>query len=1148
MATIENSKFLESIIEKAKTYTEEGNVTIDTIFLAMMEFVENVSGPELTSEQIELKRLISENVDLSSAAKLLHEEIKKKKISFIDNINYQKLIKEASEQSEKSSLTELRADILAQCIVRSPSNSIKTILNRKSDKPALDVPLQKAADISETHDKTTADEKTEAPEPEKEESADPLDKLRQVEALVKKTKQISDILSKKLYGQNNAIATFVSGYFQSLMLKLTGETRNAPGASFLFAGPPGVGKTFLAESVAEVLELPYKRFDMSEYSDHEANMMFCGYDNVYKNAAPGHVTSFVEENPKCILLFDEIEKCHLNVIHLFLQLLDAGRLKDNYTRKEVSFKDAIIILTTNAGREIYENSDSGDFSDIPRKVILKTLQSDINPVTGAPFFPGAICSRFATGNVVMFNRMDVTGLSSIVKKEMSRNADNIAKSLDVKLEIDENIYTAVLFAEGGGVDARTARSRAQTFIDKELFELFRLMTSEASVSKIEDVKKISFSMELPKENKVIYETFNMCEKPEALVFASSDVESKFEKSKGFFDPVFVDNIEKAKELLTKRDIKFVLIDFSFGGNNNIYNYLNIEDVYSAGRDFLREIRENYKSVPAYIIQTETYEFSPEERVSLLHQGARDIIELEPNDTMTEQLAEICRALHRQQSMYEMTSRGKVLTFETAQTVSKTDEGLEAEIKLFDFRTVTAVDAEDNGQIVNNLSRPNTKFDDVIGADDVKEELRYFAEYMKNPRKYAGTGLRAPRGILLYGPPGTGKTLMAKALAGESDTTFISAEGNQFLKKYVGEGPEAVHRLFRTARKYAPSILFIDEIDAIGKSREGEGGHINGDILTAFLAEMDGFSSDPSKPVFVLAATNYDVDPESPRCIDPALLRRFDRKMYVDLPKKEERKKYLDMKLAANKAFSVSDAAAGSLANRSIGMSLAELESVLELALRSAVRTGSMPVTDKILDDAFETFNSGERKEWSEEIMLRTARHESGHTLMCRLTGEKPSYVTIVSRGNFGGYMQHADNEEKSGYTKKDMFGKIRTALGGRAAEIVYYGNEDGISTGASSDLSSATRMATSMLCRFGMIEEFGMGVLSDQELLYSPAASEVRSAVNKILNEQLEMAVMLISAHRDCIDALSSQLLANNHLNTEEIDEIIGRFIDLSKI
>ena len=192
--------------------------------------------------------------------------------------------------------------------------------------------------------------------------------------------------------------------------------------------------------------------------------------------------------------------------------------------------------------------------------------------------------------------------------------------------------------------------------------------------------------------------------------------------------------------------------------------------------------------------------------------------------------------------------------------------------------------------------------------------------MKNPKKFVENGLRAPKGVLLYGPPGTGKTMLAKAVASEAGVTFISAEGNQFLKKYIGEGKDNLHELFSVARKYAPAILFIDDFEAIAQERSGgEHSMAKGeDVLTALLTEMDGFNTDISRPVFVLAATNFDVTPGSGKSLDQALLRRFDSKICVDLPNKEERTRFMNMKCAESHAFDISDQEIDNISLRSTG--------------------------------------------------------------------------------------------------------------------------------------------------------------------------------------------------------------------------------------
>ena len=233
--------------------------------------------------------------------------------------------------------------------------------------------------------KTDAENKTEKeiplrkPQPEKETGP------RKLAGIVERTRKIQSSLLGHIFGQDHAVNAFVSGYFQAQLMACSRKETGKPQATFLFAGPPGVGKTFLAEKSAEALEMPYMRFDMSEYSDKEANFEFCGSDKVYKNGKAGNVTSFVAENPECVLLFDEIEKAHLNVIHLFLQILDAGRLRDNFTDEEVSFSQAVIIFTTNVGKNLYSDPSIVNLSSLPRKTTTapathQYLPGDFHPL------------------------------------------------------------------------------------------------------------------------------------------------------------------------------------------------------------------------------------------------------------------------------------------------------------------------------------------------------------------------------------------------------------------------------------------------------------------------------------------------------------------------------------------------------------------------------------------------------------------------------------------------------------------------------------------------------------------------------------------------------------------------------------------------
>ncbi len=1043
--------------------------------------------------------------------------------TFLDDLYMKKRMRAASGLAEER-ITELSVQLILECIAEEPSEPISKVLAPISEKEALDT-YQEQTDLLLQKIIRQSEQK------KLEKLPDSREKMAQ---LVENVRSIRRELEASVFGQDNAIDVFTTGYFQSGLLSMIDSTRRRPRATFLFAGPPGVGKTFLAEKAAEVLKLPFKRFDMSEYADKEANLEFCGTGKVYKNAEAGNVTGFVAENPRCVLLFDEIEKAHLCVIHLFLQILDAGRLRDNYTDEEVSFRDAIIILTTNAGRQLYENSETGDFSGISRKVIVKALQKDINPQTGAPYFPGALCSRFASGNVVMFNHISAGGLARIARKEILRQAGNLQQEMGIRMQIDERVYTALLFSEGASADARTLSSRAEAFFNNELYELLRLIASPKNQSRIDQLEKIRIDLDLTNAKPEVCSLFEPEAPAGVLVFAEPEMAQLVRRKQPqlrFWD---ANRPRQAMEILKQEKIDFVLLDMTCGGSGRSARSLNIEDVDSSARDFFKFLREHGRSLPVYLLEGRGRGLTEEERESFLRQGVRGVLPVYgANNGFGKQLQAIARQLHQQVGMTRLARQNKLISFETAQSVTK--NGKSASIRLFDLDMAVAVDAEDSKSVLSTLSRPQVRFSDVIGARDAKKELAYFVEYLKNPAKYMGTGVKAPRGVLLYGPPGTGKTMLAKAMACESDVTFLVAEGNQFLKKYVGEGPEKVHELFRTARKYAPAIIFVDEIDAIARQRRGAGAQVGGteEVLTAFLTEMDGFVSDPSKPVFVLAATNFEVEPGTERSLDPALMRRFDRRVYIELPNREDRLRFLQDKIRRNPALNLSDGQIRNIAMRSVGMSLAELDSVAELALRSAIREGSTQVTDAIFEEAFETFQNGEVKKWDVSQLERVARHEAGHALLCWDAGETPSYLTIVARGSHGGYMQHGDREGKAIYTRRELLARIRTSLGGRAAEMVCYGPEEGISTGASGDLHSATALARQLLCSYGMDREFGLAAAD------GPMTGQEREAVNRILDEQMEQAVARIEKNKDRLDALVAQLMAKNHLTGDQIRAIM---------
>ena len=447
-----------------------------------------------------------------------------------------------------------------------------------------------------------------------------------------------------------------------------------------------------------------------------------------------------------------------------------------------------------------------------------------------------------------------------------------------------------------------------------------------------------------------------------------------------------------------------------------------------------------------------------------------------------------------------------------------------------------ISVEDNGDILSDLSRPTVKFDDVIGAEDAKTTMKDFLRYLKNPKQYTESGARPPRGILLYGPPGTGKTLLAKALAGESNVAFIQKNSTEFLTKYVGGGPKSVRDMFKQARKYAPAIIFIDECDVFATKRTGsEIGRSGEEVLTAFLSELDGFVFDAKKPVLVVVATNYQISGNGPTVLDPAFVRRFDRKICIELPNTEERERFIKYYLNKHSIKTIDDETVKNIASRTYGYSPANLEMVIELAIRNA---GGNDVTPKILNDSLDEEASGKVNKFSEESVKRTSYHEAGHTVIHWLCGKKPTFVTNVSRGGYGGYMLTEVDDSEATSRKQDLLDDICCSLGGRAAEIVVYGEESGLTTGASGDLAQATRVAKTIISNYGM-ESGILAAFNPHE--FGPSIDEmIFKRVNEILISEFERACKMLTDNRDLLEKVTSKLIEKNSLTKAEIEELLG--------
>lgn len=446
------------------------------------------------------------------------------------------------------------------------------------------------------------------------------------------------------------------------------------------------------------------------------------------------------------------------------------------------------------------------------------------------------------------------------------------------------------------------------------------------------------------------------------------------------------------------------------------------------------------------------------------------------------------------------------------------------------------------------STEGIRFSDVAGEDEAKENLQEIVDYLHNPSKYKEIGASMPKGVLLVGPPGTGKTMLAKAVAGESNVPFFSMSGSEFVEMFVGMGASKVRDLFKQAKEKAPCIVFIDEIDAIGKKREGNfgGNDEREQTLNQLLTEMDGFEENSG--VIILAATNR------PESLDPALTRpgRFDRRVPVELPDLKGREEIL--KVHARKVKVASDVDFNKIARMASGASGAELANIVNEAALRAVRDGRKYATQADLEESIEVVIAGYQKKnaiLSDKEKWAVATHEIGHALVAALqTNSAPvQKITIIPRTSGAlGYTMQVDEDEHYLMTKEELENKIATLTAGRAAEEVVLGS---ISTGAANDIEQATKLARAMITRYGMSKDFDMVALETVNNQYlggdaslacsAETQARIDEQVVDLVKRQHEKAGKILLEHREKLRELSEYLYQKETITGKEFMEILNR-------
>ena len=979
--------------------------------------------------------------------------------------------------------------------------------------------------------------------------------VRRLQSIIESTSSLRTFLRKKVVGQENALRRIADAYFAARLKGVWGgEGHDSPAGSsrppfvLTFVGPPGCGKSLAGEALMEFLAdqgLPTSclKLDMSVFAESQAFDQLVGISEAYKGAKRGQLTSFVKDFPAGVILVKSIEKAHRNTRQVFLEILESGHLYDHYLKEFADFSSATMVFTTTLGAEIYDDpgrsgvlSESRDLDSSLWEALQGTATAG-----GKDGLPAEAISRLALGRAVLFEHLSGLDMERLVEETLKEVSSELQSTLGISLEASGGRVRALLalrFSAGG--DARRMRSGLKSFLASLLEEVAHdrgtelLRGCDPLMGRL-----IGFRLQLDPDEPLPAMVAEALDKRVRVLLVDDDAWNlELSPSLRWTQ---VKSLDEAERMMEVDPADLILIDLHIGSPQG-------DPRIDQGLAILRHFRRNHPESPVYLFS----EFPGRrglssdalERVSN-EGGARGVLSKDfaaqgeegpERRGFAAQLMEIVDGLRREGLVRDLGRQSKILQFDVRPKGDLSPDGGMLPMWLQNFQELVAVSSVDRAKF-GWAEVPAERFSSVAGAEQAKKRLQEVVGWLKTPDILRGMGLNIPKGILMTGPPGTGKTTLARATAGEAQVPFFAISASEVMNKYIGESEARVRDLFVRARRYAPSIIFMDELDSIGTKRE-----LNGDdawktsLLNELLAQMDGFAQS-ARPVFVLAATN------APDLLDAALTRpgRFDLQVEVPLPNLDARIALLEL----HSAGMAKDAGIDfrSLALRLAGLSGAEIRQVCQEAGFIAFRDGRRCLAQRDLDQAATVVRHGlpsERTPMDEASRRATAIHEAGHAVAQHLLmpGEELGEVTILPRGGSLGFVEHAGGTEKAIWSLSDLERRVQVLLAGRLAEEIVLGKGE-TGTGASNDLERATGFAVRMVARWGMIEQWGPinvdGLAAVLGKAPEAAVAQMANRAGEWLRGQEKKAKELLSANRYTLESFARLLLDKETIYAQDV-------------